>query len=104
MPLIATATALAPTAARAEVAAKVALLRGYPEALRAVDAAWDRYGAIGPASDADAGVALALTLGPGALVLSQNFSAYLATWGTEGAALPLTSSPRAAAAESGGEL
>ena len=38
-PLIATATALAPTAARAEVAAKVGLLRGYPTALRAVEAA-----------------------------------------------------------------
>ena len=38
--LIATATALAPTAARAEVAAEVALLRGYPAALRAVESAW----------------------------------------------------------------
>ncbi|HKT37191.1 MAG TPA: FAD:protein FMN transferase, partial [Ktedonobacterales bacterium] len=40
-PLIASVTALAPTAAHAEVAAKVALLRGYPQALRAVEAAWE---------------------------------------------------------------
>jgi FAD:protein FMN transferase len=39
--LIATATALAPTAAHAEVAAKVALLRGYSDALHAVEQAWD---------------------------------------------------------------
>src|SRR5262249_22192491 len=38
--LIATATALAPTAAHAEVAAKVALLRGHPQALAAVERAW----------------------------------------------------------------
>lgn len=92
-PLIATATALAPTAARAEVAAKVALLRGYPDALRAIEAAWERYGAVGPETDADAGVALVLTLGDGAVALSANLPAYLETWGTEGAALPLNVFP-----------
>jgi thiamine biosynthesis lipoprotein len=87
--LIATATALAPTAARAEVAAKVALLRGYPDALRMVEANWARHGALGPAGDADAGVALLLVLGDGQVILSQNFEDYLASWGTAGAALPL---------------
>ena len=87
--LIATATALAPTAARAEVAAKVALLRGYPDALRYVETAWERYGAVGPETDADAGIALVLTFGDGEVALSSNLSAYLATWGTAGAALPM---------------
>ncbi len=90
--LLATATALAPTAARAEVAAKVALLRGYPEALRRVEAAWERYGAIGPAddTDADAGVALVLTFGSGEVAMSYNVAAYLDSWGTHGAPLPLS--------------
>jgi thiamine biosynthesis lipoprotein len=88
-PLLATATALAPTAARAEVAAKVALLRGNPGALQTVEAAWKRYGAIGPETDADAGVALALTFGNGEIALSQNLSAYLATWGTQDASLAM---------------
>jgi thiamine biosynthesis lipoprotein len=87
--LIATATALAPTAARAEVAAKVALMRGYPDALRAVEAAWERYGAVGPETDADAGVALVLTFGDGEVVLSSNVQTYLATTGTDGAAVPM---------------
>ena len=87
--LIATATAMAPTAARAEVAAKVALLRGYPDALRAVEASWERYGALGPDDDADAAVALLLVLGSGRVVLSSNVEAYLRGWGTQGAALPL---------------
>ncbi|HKW23539.1 MAG TPA: hypothetical protein VJO13_19310, partial [Ktedonobacterales bacterium] len=91
--LIATATALAPTAARAEVATKVALLRGYPEALHAVEASWARHGALGPAVDADAAVALLLVLGDGRVILSQNFAAYLASWGTEGAPLPLHTPP-----------
>lgn len=95
--LIATATALAPTTARAEVAAKVALLRGYPVALRSVEAAWERYGAVGPEDDADAGVALVLTFGDGDVALSKNLSAYLATWGTDGASLPMNVlSPRPA--------
>lgn len=87
--LIATATALAATAAQAEVAAKVALLRGYPAALRAVEQAWARYGAVGPHDDADAGVALVLLLGTGEAVYSANIHDYLATWGTDGAALPM---------------
>jgi FAD:protein FMN transferase len=93
-PLIATATALAPTAARAEVAAKVALLRGYPSALRAVEAAWERPIALGQGAplDADAAVSLVLTLGNGQVVVSSNLPAYLATWGTAGVALP-TSPP-----------
>jgi len=75
--LIATATALAPTAARAEVAAKVALLRGYPIALQAVEAAWNA-----PRRDripvrADEGVALLLILGNGAVVISHHMNAYL---------------------------
>jgi thiamine biosynthesis lipoprotein len=92
-PMLATATALAPTAARAEVAAKVALLRGYPHALRAVEAAWERYGAVGPETDADAGVALALTFGTGEVVTSKNLWAYLASWGTQGATLPMHIDP-----------
>ena len=87
--LIGTATALAPTAAQAEVAAKVALLRGYPAALHAVDRAWDRYGAVGPEGDADGGVALVLLLGTGEVICSANIHDYLATWGTDGAALPM---------------
>jgi thiamine biosynthesis lipoprotein len=83
--LIATATALAPTAARAEVAAKVALLRGYPEALEAVEAAWDKQGARGAYVSAEEGVALLLVLGDGRIVLSANMNEYLATCGVGGA-------------------
>jgi thiamine biosynthesis lipoprotein len=94
--LIATATALAPTAARAEVAAKLALLRGFPDALRAVEAAWERYGAVGPAADIDAGIALVLTFGSGEVAMSHNTAAYLASWATDGAPLPLrVPSPKA---------
>jgi thiamine biosynthesis lipoprotein len=101
MPLIATATALAPTAARAEVAAKVALLRGYPAALRAVEAAWERPIALGLGAplDADAAVALVLTLGTGEVVVSSNLSAYLATWGTAGVALSTSTEPGQDASE-----
>jgi hypothetical protein len=67
----------------------VALLRGYPDALRTVEAKWARYGALGPADDADATVALLLVLGNGQVILSQNFEEYLASWGTAAAALPL---------------
>lgn len=91
--LIATATAFAPTAAQAEVAAKVALLRGYPSALAAVESAWERYGALGPRDDIDAGVALALVFGNGEVTFSKNISDYLASWGTDGAALPLVVRP-----------
>lgn len=87
--LMATATAFAPTAAQAEVAAKVALLRGYPGALAAVESAWTRYGALGPRDDGDAGVALALVFGTGEIVFSRNLNEYLATWGTQGAMLPM---------------
>jgi hypothetical protein len=94
---MATATALAPTATQAEVAAKVALLRGYPAALRAVERAWGRPGALrwvepddlqSPASPMDENVALLLTFGDGAVVASQNMRQYLATWATQGAGVP----------------
>jgi thiamine biosynthesis lipoprotein len=88
-PRIATATALAPTAARAEVAAKMALLRGYPKALRAVEACWERHGALGPADNADSGVALVLLLATDEVAVSANADDYLQTWGTDGAALSL---------------
>jgi len=87
--LIATATAFAPTAAQAEVAAKMALLRGYPGACAAVESAWERYGALGPRDDGDAGVALAFVFGTGEIVFSKNLKEYLATWGTQGAMLPM---------------
>jgi thiamine biosynthesis lipoprotein len=78
--VIAMATALAETAAHAEVAAKVALLRGYPAALRAIEQAW--------AGDAqlktDKGVALLLVLGNGEVVVSSNMEEYLATCGGGG--------------------
>lgn len=84
--LIATATALAPTAAHAEIAAKVALLRGYPDALFAVEAAWSRY-AENPAAPrpyGDSGVALILVLGNGVVKCSENLHAYLETLGGGG--------------------
>ena len=100
-PLLATATALAPTAAQAEVAAKVALLRGVPEAVQAVEAAWERFGALDPRGDshaqgaADIGVALFLTFGNGEFTMSRNMQDYLASWGTEAAALPVRIPPGA---------
>jgi thiamine biosynthesis lipoprotein len=75
-PLIASASAFAPTAERAEVAAKVALLRGFPAGLQAVEGASDRADA--------ADVALLLTLGTGAVVFSANLPAYVARMGTGG--------------------
>jgi thiamine biosynthesis lipoprotein len=98
---IATATALASTAARAEVAAKVALLRGAHDALHRVEAAWQRYGAVGPADDADAGVALVLTFGNGEVAASANLLEYLATAGTQGALLPMRVAPVRAAVTKG---
>ena len=87
--MIAAATALAPTAAHAEVAAKVALLRGYPQALRAVEAAWaegaaraDAVRSVTPYTDE--GVALVLTLGSGEVVASSNIGEYLETLGGGG--------------------
>lgn len=91
--LIATATAFAPTAAQAEVAAKVALLRGYPAATVAVESAWERYGALGPQDDIDTGVALALVFGDGAIKFSHNIADYLASWGSAGAPLPMVVRP-----------
>lgn len=88
-PLIATATALAPTAARAEVAAKLALLRGYPSALSAVEAAWESDGPLGKDGGADSGVALLLALATGEVVVSANMRAYIESWGTDRAPLPL---------------
>ncbi len=88
--LIATATALAPTAEHAEVAAKIALLRGYPAALQAVEAAWSgepaaATAAMGPTGDhGDAGVALLLVLGTGSVVCSANFAEYLEQHGGGG--------------------
>lgn len=83
--LPATATALAPTAAQAEVAAKVALLRGYPAALERVDADWQAYQLRIGVAEPQPPVALLLTLGSGELRLSANLHEYLATWATEGA-------------------
>jgi thiamine biosynthesis lipoprotein len=77
--LIATATALAPTAAQAEVAAKVALLRGYPDALEAVETAWNA-----DLARQTEGVALLLVMGDGHLVLSSNMNEYLAICGAGG--------------------
>ncbi|WIG60807.1 MAG: FAD:protein FMN transferase [Ktedonobacterales bacterium] len=82
-PLIASVTALAPTAAHAEVAAKVALLRGYPQALRAVESAWEP-GREDTPPYGDAGVALLLVLGTGEAVASSNLQAYLDTVGGGG--------------------
>lgn len=90
-PLLATATALAPTAAQAEVAAKVALLRGYPRALEHLDAAEGARRVAGdPGAAAEPPLALLLTFGTGAVRLSANMREYLATWGTEGAPVPLS--------------
>lgn len=85
--LIATATALAPSAAHAEIAAKVAILRGYPDAFACVEQAWDRWiahnadsaGQVHEADSAygDAPVALLLRLGSGEVVCSANMRAYL---------------------------
>jgi thiamine biosynthesis lipoprotein len=78
--LIATATALAPTAAQAEVAAKVALLRGYPDALHAVERSWEGAAE----SQSDEQVALLLVLGTGEVVTSTNMEDYLTTFGGGG--------------------
>lgn len=90
---LAMVTALGPSAERAEVAAKLALLRGQMEGARAVESAWERFGAIGPEGDLDAGVALIFTYGDGVIAHSANVHAWLATWGMEGAPLPLMLAP-----------
>lgn len=92
--LVTVATALAPSAAHAEVAAKVAVLRGYPTALRAVEQAWSRWmdpsvPALAPAESSsygDAPVALLLLLGSGEVVCTTNLQAYLDTVGGGGKA------------------
>lgn len=97
-PWIQAATAFAPTAAHAEVAAKVALLRGYPTALEIVDGAWtaliaraggddgtaSSLGALPIAPYGDEGVALLLTLETGAVVYSAHLAQYLNTLGGGG--------------------
>jgi FAD:protein FMN transferase len=82
--LIATATAFAPTAAHAEVAAKVALLRGYPEALERVARGWksDRQRPRPPYGDVD--VALLLVMGSGAVHVSAHLEAWLERYGGGG--------------------
>ncbi len=86
--LVATATAFAPTAAHAEVAAKVALLRGYPSALHAVETAWDSRQACSATradwSYGDEGVALLLVMGAGAVRHSANLRAWLSEFGGGG--------------------
>lgn len=82
--LIATATALAPSAAHAEVAAKVALLRGYPEALHQVEHAWEARHGPGPVRYGDESVALLLILGDGNIVCSANIHGFLADVGGGG--------------------
>jgi len=86
-PLIATVTALAPTGAQAEAATKVALARGYTQAMAEVESAWARWGAVGPKEEWDAGVALIFTLSDGRVVHSHNLAEWLATWGTAEAPL-----------------
>jgi FAD:protein FMN transferase len=83
--LIATATAFAPTATHAEVAAKAAVLRGYPAALDVVETAWkaDR-GDDGPAAYGDQRVALLLVLGSGDVICSRNLRAWLEQYGGGG--------------------
>ncbi|HEY7094222.1 MAG TPA: FAD:protein FMN transferase [Ktedonobacterales bacterium] len=82
--LIATATAFAPTAAHAEVAAKVALLRGYPEAIERVARGWksDRQRPRPPYGDVD--VALLLVMGSGAVHVSAHLEAWLDRYGGGG--------------------
>jgi thiamine biosynthesis lipoprotein len=82
--LIATATAFAPTSAHAEVAAKVALLRGYPEALERVARGWksDRQRPRPPYGDVD--VALLLVMGSGAVHVSTHLEPWLDRYGGGG--------------------
>lgn len=84
-PRIASATAFAPTAMQAEVAAKVALLRGYPAALDMVERAWKQPpGAIQHNYFGDARMSLLLILGSGEVVHSQHLSEYLSSIGGGG--------------------
>ncbi len=86
-PRVASATALASTAAHAEVAAKVALLRGYPDALRILEQAWKKWkepDASAPGEYGDCGVALLLVLGSGEVVCSAHLQEYLQALGGGG--------------------
>lgn len=86
--LIAAAAALAPSAAHAEIAAKVAILRGYPVALRVVEQAWNQWAERAVPSEVsaygDAPIALILLLGTGEVIGSANLQAYLDTVGGGG--------------------
>jgi hypothetical protein len=73
--LIATATAFAETAVEAEIAAKLALLRGFPDALQAVADAW--------AATPETGTALLVVLGGGELHVSQNLDAWFQHYAVE---------------------
>jgi len=97
VPLIASVIALAPTAAHAGVAAKLELLRGFPEAFMIVDTArrapcGHATAAVGNACDAgdagdangDAAVALLMLLGAGEVACSANLQDYRATLGGGG--------------------
>lgn len=91
-PRLVAATALAPTAAHAEVAAKVAILQGYPQALRTVEDAWAQAMAVGQSGEraerakryGAAPVALILALNTGEMVSSANLDAYLKAFGGGG--------------------
>jgi len=82
--LIASATAIAPTAAHAEVAAKVALLRGYPDALTQVEQSWDASRVADAVPYGDGAVALLLILGNGSIVCSANIHEFLSHIGGGG--------------------
>jgi thiamine biosynthesis lipoprotein len=73
--LIAAATAFAETAAEAEVAAKIALLRGFPTALLEVEDAW--------AATPGIGTALLIALGEGTLHASLNLDAWFQHYAVE---------------------
>jgi thiamine biosynthesis lipoprotein len=90
---LAAVTALAPTAAQAEVATKVALLTGYPHALDPASIeSLGRQGGDSRMMPSHA-VALLLTFATGEVRMSANIGGYLATWGTEGASIPYTIPP-----------
>lgn len=85
---IASVTALAPTAAQAEVATKVALLTGLSDALTPSPyAGIARSAAHGSLVPQDS-VAIIVVPGSGPFVPSPTLGAYLSTWGTEGASVP----------------
>lgn len=84
LPRIASATALAPSAMHAEVAAKVALLRGYPRALGLVEQAWQIRDPAHIAPLSDGLTALLLLLGNGEIATTTHLAAYLWTEGKNG--------------------